>query len=484
MPLKNVRNFKDVITFINHTLIPSLHMDHRYNKDNINSLGFTVDCVSKLVGVPRLRQLRVKPVLRSGNSDVEDVLGKYSLSYSWNNEDTTDYLIGWKTARNTNEIERTAVNPWIWQSSKELSTLPTTGLLAYYSGNGYVTQLGRARPWSWRIFTELVEAGWLDEQTRAVQVEFTTYNVNSNLFCHVTLLFEFAPTGGVFTRSHLNTLRLFLYMTNFEIFVAMCEVMSVIYLIGFAIKEGTDLYKLRLQYFKKFWNLQELLVVLLGFGCVFLYFQRTLEVKNTLGANDAKTGNKFVSFTYVTFWDSTLFYVQAILICLVTIRFWKLLSFSPYMQVPTRTMGKAGTPLLYFVFLLSVVMTGMVFFCYFTFGANVDMMRNFVETFFSLINFSLGRIEFEAMNEADHLFGPVFVSFFIIFIMLILLTLFFTILNRALEETLHEALGADIPETKDMLDYLNHQINLIFRKTSISWVEKVYMNEINQNKTL
>ncbi|XP_076348301.1 uncharacterized protein LOC143245933 [Tachypleus tridentatus] len=127
MPLKNVRNFKDVITFINHTLIPSLHMDHRYNKDNINSLGFTVDCVSKLVGVPRLRQLRVKPVLHSGNSDVEDVLGKYSLSYSWNNEDTTDYLIGWKTARNTNEIERTAVNPWIWQSSKELSTLPTTG---------------------------------------------------------------------------------------------------------------------------------------------------------------------------------------------------------------------------------------------------------------------------------------------------------------------------------------------------------------------
>jgi hypothetical protein len=49
---------------------------------------------------------------------------------------------------------------------------------------------------SLNIVTELMENLWISRGTRAVFLDFTVYNANLNLFCVVSLLFEFPATGG------------------------------------------------------------------------------------------------------------------------------------------------------------------------------------------------------------------------------------------------------------------------------------------------
>ena len=46
-----------------------------------------------------------------------------------------------------------------------------------------------------KAVSAMKENMWIDEGTRAVMIDFTVYNANINLFCVVTLLFEFPPTG-------------------------------------------------------------------------------------------------------------------------------------------------------------------------------------------------------------------------------------------------------------------------------------------------
>jgi hypothetical protein len=46
-------------------------------------------------------------------------------------------------------------------------------------------------------FTFLDQQNWIDRQTRAVFVEFNTYNPNIKMFSYNYLLFEFLPTGSI-----------------------------------------------------------------------------------------------------------------------------------------------------------------------------------------------------------------------------------------------------------------------------------------------
>ena len=75
---------------------------------------------------------------------------------------------------------------WNYQSEKDLDGSGHWGLMATYSGAGYVQNLASSnKSASLTIIDDLWENLWLDLGTRAVFVDFTVYNANVNLFCVV-----------------------------------------------------------------------------------------------------------------------------------------------------------------------------------------------------------------------------------------------------------------------------------------------------------
>ena len=55
--------------------------------------------------------------------------------------------------------------------------------------------LGLNRDNATKRIAELKKNLWVGRATRAVFIDFTVYNANVNLFCVITLVFEFPATG-------------------------------------------------------------------------------------------------------------------------------------------------------------------------------------------------------------------------------------------------------------------------------------------------
>ena len=68
-----------------------------------------------------------------------------------------------------------------------------------YGGGGYAYNLGRRQKSAAEGITYLMNNNWLDKQTRAVFVEFTTFNNQMNLYTVSFIIFEILPTGGLST---------------------------------------------------------------------------------------------------------------------------------------------------------------------------------------------------------------------------------------------------------------------------------------------
>lgn len=103
---------------------------------------------------------------------------------------------------------------------------------------------------------------WVSRGTRAIMIDFTVYNANMNLFCQVQyvdrffeqslililaetisiiflhrLLFEFPAVGGLLTSSIFRTVKLIRYVTTFDYFILVCEIIFVAFIVYYTIEE-------------------------------------------------------------------------------------------------------------------------------------------------------------------------------------------------------------------------------------------------------
>lgn len=75
---------------------------------------------------------------------------------------------------------------WTYHTEKAMNGSSYWGLLATYSGAGYYQDLSQSQEESADMLQELMSNLWLDRGTRAVFIDFSTYNANINMFCVLT----------------------------------------------------------------------------------------------------------------------------------------------------------------------------------------------------------------------------------------------------------------------------------------------------------
>ncbi|MPC34447.1 Polycystic kidney disease protein 1-like 2 [Portunus trituberculatus] len=80
-----------------------------------------------------------------------------------------------------------------YSTALKLKSLPIWGMRDWYGGGGYVVHLRPETKAVLRHLKFLQENHWIDTYTRAVLLEFATYNSQINLFGLCVLIAEFAP---------------------------------------------------------------------------------------------------------------------------------------------------------------------------------------------------------------------------------------------------------------------------------------------------
>lgn len=75
------------------------------------------------------------------------------------------------------------------------------------------------------------------------------------------LVMEFPATGGVIPSYSIRTVKLIRYVTTFDFFVLACEGIFCAFILYYMIEEILEFNKMRCSYFKSFWNIVDLFVI-------------------------------------------------------------------------------------------------------------------------------------------------------------------------------------------------------------------------------
>ena len=341
---------------------------------------------------------------------------------------------------------------WRHQSMSELRGFPYWGTIAMYSGNGYAANLGYDQITAYTVVADLHSNGWIDKQTRAVFVEFTVYNANTNLFGIVSILIEFPSSSGLVTKVELQAGRFYLQLNGGQ---TLAHVLVIFFVLYFLYREGRLLYKKRLAYFKVFWNWIETILVILEFSVIVLFLVRLYEVDRNL-LQLRENPNDYVGFQYAAQADAVVSYILGLLVFLYIIRFLRLLRFNKKFLIIGTTLSRISRPILSFVFPFLAGYLAFGFFAFGIFGSHLEDYSTFVRTMATQFSMTLGDFDFEDLMSVSPVFGSLYFFAFIGLNVIVFMNIFVAIINDSYAEVQEES--AEMENEFELVDYVVKKI--------------------------
>ncbi|CAF5017167.1 unnamed protein product, partial [Rotaria sp. Silwood1] len=139
---------------------------------------------------------------------------------------------------------------FICKTSNQLDTYIYTGKHQTYNSGRYVYEFRGRLNYLRNNLSQLHQLNWIDSQTRAIIIQFTLYNSNSQLFISINLLTEFLSTGGIKSQSRFEPI---------------------------SFQEIQSLIKLKIVYFRNVWSFINLGIISCSWTNIGIYIWRYRE---------------------------------------------------------------------------------------------------------------------------------------------------------------------------------------------------------------
>lgn len=457
-----------VYQYLNTTFVRTLHQVKDYNGNDDRRDGVTTQPSLFFIGVVRLRQVRItREPCHTADQFFWMNFTACKNHFSWQHEDKTDYGQYWAPdpSYHNDPWTNEATEAWLFKNASYLRALPYAGEYATYPGSGYCLHLGRSPKSSEVVLKYVADAYWFDAYTRALFVEFTMYNADSDLFNFVVLLFEQTPVGTVTPTYSIRTSKLFLraetinkvdlYMTGFYVF----------FIIFNTVVEARRIRRAGLQlYFSDKWNVLDLMLVLMGYVCIGLYIYRYIVVEDAIMNLRNTDENKFANFYIPVFWDYILTYAQAFALLLTMAKFWKILTFNKRMVAFSLTLEYSKRDLRAFFFIFFIAIIAYAYWGTIMFGFGVAEFQDMWSALMSLILFSIGTFDVDTYVSAGRFFGILFFATYVFFVMIYLINVMLAIIMAGYELAMDDM---EHLETKyDVIDVFIWEVKNFFEDSS------------------
>uniref|UniRef100_A0A7M4F5P3 Polycystin-2 n=1 Tax=Crocodylus porosus TaxID=8502 RepID=A0A7M4F5P3_CROPO len=282
---KTLSTMEDFWKFTEGPLLDGLYWKMWYNNKTVAENKSFIYYENLLLGVPRIRQLKVRNGSCSIPDDLKDEIKECYDVYSVTNEDKAPFGLRNGTA-------------WTYTSEKDLNGSSHWGLIATYGGAGYYQDLSRTREETAAQIATLKKNLWLDRGTRAAFIDFSVYNANINLFCIVRLLVEFPATGGLLTSWQFQPVKLIHYISTFDFFMAACEIAFCLFILYYTVEEILEIRIHKLHYFRSLWNCLDIIIIVLF---KFVSINRTMSQLSSTMSRCAKDVIGFAIMFFIIF---------------------------------------------------------------------------------------------------------------------------------------------------------------------------------------
>lgn len=215
---------------------------------------------------------------------MDPFLKRCSHWYSIPREDQMSYEPHWHplTEDSLNPLQSSpAAAAFHYSSHSSLNGSLFWGFLTFYGGGGYVFNLGDSHLEASSALDELETMQWVDHYTRAIFVEFSIWNANTNLFTMFILTLEFPPTGGAFVWSQIEAVNLYRYSGARGVLNLAAEIVVVAYMAVFTVFVIHDIVKQRKSWLSV-WNILMAVSLALFYIALACYIMRSLWTMKTV----------------------------------------------------------------------------------------------------------------------------------------------------------------------------------------------------------
>ncbi|XP_005932418.1 polycystin-2 isoform X2 [Haplochromis burtoni] len=417
---RSLSTMEDFWKFTEGPFLNGMYWEVWYNNKSLPENQSLIYYENLLLGVPRLRQVKVHNETCSVHEDLRDEVQDCYNLYTLTNEDTAPFGPKNGTA-------------WLYTPESEMNSSSYSGQVSKYGGGGYYQDLSRTKEESAIQLQVLKDHLWLDRGTRAVFLDFSVYNSNINLFCIARLLAEFPATGGVVTSWQFQTVRLIRYVSSWDYFVGMCEVAFCLFILYYVVEEVLEIRIHRLHYFKSLWNCLDVLIVTLSVVAIIMNITRTAMVGNLLrGLLENHTAHP--SFEPLANLQVQFNNMAAVIVFFSWVKLFKFINFNKTMSQLSSTMSRCAKDLMGFAIMFFIIFLAYAQLAYLVFGTQVNDFSTFQASIFTQFRIILGDFNFSEIEEAHPVVGPIYFTTFVFFIFFILMNMFLAIINDTYSE--------------------------------------------------
>ncbi|XP_076032915.1 polycystin-1-like [Oratosquilla oratoria] len=430
--------------------------------------GYLDDRNNRILGYAVLRQVRTK---KRGVCRVEKPMDTVIKSCSGNRgayyEDTRDYCFGWKQkhkgkgACNWDEFK--------YKSPDETKAFPMEGKLGWYSGGGYMFRLKGSQKSLLKRMQQLQKHRWIDKHTRAVFLEFSVYNVNTNLFSTCLVQAEFNEGGGITPNWRFEPFRLI--YTTYDSLVGMF--IFVLAILFFTFREAWKIKKQKCEYFASYWNLAELCIIFMSFCAIGMYIYKKILAQEILYLFSKYYGNTYIRLDKAAIVDKIYLYCIGFVGFFSNLKLIKLLQFNKRMNVLALTIKYCWDELKIFFVAFTIVFFAFCCLFFFMFIRYLEEYASFILAVQTCFKMMLGKFDFQRMNRANPL-SPILFFVFSVTNSMILINIMLTIILKAFNDVKEELAKKD--NKYDVLDFIWYSSRQILR------VDPKQLNGVDPNE--
>lgn len=329
-----------------------LYWSKWYNNETASQSLHSVLYENYLLGSPRMRQIRVRNDSCEIHADFQRAIFSCYNSYS-------------KIYEDRERIQGQNASEFVWQEIKSFARNDVWGRLSTYSGDGgYIVNLTLNKTRALSKIARLKSHLWIDRGTRAVIIDFTTYNPNLNLYVVTKLIAEFPATGGLVTSWQFRTLNLLENASDAPVALYICFFLFILFIIYYTIEELYEMKTLGVVPYLRSsgWNYLDLLTIFISIALVFFLFYRKYVITKIFSeasqsgeiseygysaSSGGSVANSTVSlqietyqFDTLGFWSAQFSNVLAVLSFVTWVKIFKYISFNKTMSQLSSTLSR------------------------------------------------------------------------------------------------------------------------------------------------
>lgn len=273
--------------------------------------------------------------------------------------------------------------------------------------------------------------------TRAIIIEFSSYNTQVNLFGTSLIMAEFTPGGGVTPSYRFDGIRLLQHHNNFGFFIICCELIFVGFVVYYTVHEIRLFYKQRRRYFDTYWSYAEIAIIIASYTALTVYFLRYFATKSVLDTFSRTRGNGYVKLQYAASLDEMFGYVVGFIVFVGTLKFTKLLRFNKRIGILSATLHKCWDDLSGFLMAFFLCFFSFVIMFFVLLNMYLEGFYNFVTAVETCFSMMLGKFQFEEMKQVS-MMVPIMFFVFVLCNSWVLINLLLTLIIKSFQEVKHD----------------------------------------------